>query len=548
MNKDNIKKICSVLLYVAVFITFTGCEEFANEKSFQTVTVKQQRIRKIETLDLDSFKAPEQKVEIKTETEPEDTFEMTIEQCRAITLENNLDLKIQLINPTIASEGVNQEEAKFEALFYSNLTYNKTDRPAASATTIEASTADSSRVNLGVQMPLRTGGSVTFDIADNRSKSNFGSSTFNPSYTTDLRVSISQPLLRNAGKRAATYLIRAAQYNRQQVNAQTKLEVITAIAVADELYWQLYASRKELQVLKQQHDLAKALYEQAQRFVDVGEKPLIDAIRTEAGVARQLAAIIAAENTVRDNERRLKLIMNKPDLAIDTPTIVVTATEPDPVHYELDKKLLITKAIDNRMELLQAELEIAKALSNIDFMRNQTLPLVTASYSYVVHGLGNTQADSYKLLDDRDFEDHYMGLRLEIPLGNASAKSKLRQAIYNRRQQLATKENQELLIMKEVLAAIDLVETNWQQILSNRQSAILEGRLYSAELRQFQIGLNTSTDVLQAQTNFANAQSAEIQALANYQISLVELAKATGTLLGAAKVQWEPIVPQNGGL
>ena len=397
-------------------------------------------------------------------------------------------------------------------------------------------------------MPLRTGGSVTFDIADNRSKSNFGSSTFNPSYTTDLTVSISQPLLRNAGKRAATYLIRAAQYNRQQVSAQTKLEVITAIAAADELYWQLYASRKELQVLKQQHDLAKALYEQAQRFVDVGEKPLIDAIRTEAGVARQLAAIIAAENTVRDNERRLKLIMNKPDLAIDTPTIVVTATEPDPVHYELDKKLLITKAIDNRMDLLQAELEIAKALSDIDYRRNQTLPVVTASYSYVVHGLGNTQADSYKLLDDRDFEDHYMGLRLEIPLGNASAKSKLRQAIYNRRQQLATKENQELLIMKEVLAAIDLVETNWQQILSNRQSAILEGRLYSAELRQFQIGLNTSTDVLQAQTNFANAQSAEIQALANYQISLVELAKATGTLLGAAKVQWEPIVPQNGGL
>ena len=117
MNKDNIKKICSVLLYVAVFITFTGCEEFADEQSFQTVTVKQQRIRKIETLDLDSFKAPEQEVEIKTETEPKDTLEMTIEQCRAITLENNLDLKVQLINPTIASEGVNQEEARFEALF-----------------------------------------------------------------------------------------------------------------------------------------------------------------------------------------------------------------------------------------------------------------------------------------------------------------------------------------------------------------------------------------------------------------------------------------------
>jgi len=57
--------------------------------------------------------------------------------------------------------------------------------------------------------------------------------------------------------------------------------------------------------------------------------------------------------------------------------------------------------------------------------------------------------------------------------------------------------------------------------------------------------LRTSTDVLQAQTNFANSQSSEILALAEYQIALVDLSYATGTLLGAAKVRWEPIVPQS---
>ena len=49
--------------------------------------------------------------------------------------------------------------------------------------------------------------------------------------------------------------------------------------------------------------------------------------------------------------------------------------------------------------------------------------------------------------------------------------------------------------------------------------------------------------MLQAQANFANSQSAEIQALTDYQIALVDLSYATGTLLGAAKVGWEPIVP-----
>jgi hypothetical protein len=50
--------------------------------------------------------------------------------------------------------------------------------------------------------------------------------------------------------------------------------------------------------------------------------------------------------------------------------------------------------------------------------------------------------------------------------------------------------------------------------------------------------------VLDASTNLANAQSAEVRALADYQIAQTDLAFATGTLLGATKVQWAPIDPR----
>ena len=91
-----------------------------------------------------------------------------------------------------------------------------------------------------------------------------------------------------------------------------------------------------------------------------------------------------------------------------------------------------------------------------------------------------------------------------------------------------------------MLNAIDKLEANWQRILASRQRSILDGRLFEAEKRQFELGLGTSTDVLQAQTNFADAQSAEVSALADYQIAMIDLAYATGTLLGSAKIQWEP--------
>jgi outer membrane protein TolC len=132
-----------------------------------------------------------------------------------------------------------------------------------------------------------------------------------------------------------------------------------------------------------------------------------------------------------------------------------------------------------------------------------------------------------------------------IPIGNEAAKSRVRQSIYTRRQRLATRANREDLIRQEVLNVVDQVEANWQQILAARQTSVLNGRLYEAEKRQFEQGLRTSTDVLDAQIRFANAQSSEIAALANYQISLVDLAYATGTVLGSAKVRWDPLVPEN---
>ncbi|MHC4721353.1 MAG: TolC family protein [Planctomycetota bacterium] len=79
--------------------------------------------------------------------------------------------------------------------------------------------------------------------------------------------------------------------------------------------------------------------------------------------------------------------------------------------------------------------------------------------------------------------------------------------------------------------------------MASRQNTILSGRVFQAEKRQFELGLRTSTDVLDAQTKFTEAQSAEILALTEYQIAQVDLAFATGTLLGAAKVRWDPIVP-----
>jgi hypothetical protein len=60
------------------------------------------------------------------------------------------------------------------------------------------------------------------------------------------------------------------------------------------------------------------------------------------------------------------------------------------------------------------------------------------------------------------------------------------------------------------------------------------------------VGRSTSTDVLDADTNLADARLTEIQAVVEYQIAQIDLAVATGTLLGQARVDWTPVDPREG--
>src|SRR3712207_7099357 len=57
-----------------------------------------------------------------------------------------------------------------------------------------------------------------------------------------------------------------------------------------------------------------------------------------------------------------------------------------------------------------------------------------------------------------------------------------------------------------------------------------------------ELGRRTSTEVLDAQIRLADARQAEIAAVAEYQIAQVDVAQATGTVLGQSRVAWEPTI------
>ncbi|RMH29449.1 MAG: TolC family protein [Planctomycetota bacterium] len=471
-----------------------------------------------------------------------DAVPLTVEEARAWTLRNNLDLRVALIDPTIANQSITEEEAAWQAVFFSNFRFTDLEQPTA--TTLVGGQVRQIDYDLGVRVPLRTGGEVTVRLPFNRTKTNNQFSTLNPSISSDVEFSISQPLLRNAGRRANTHALRVAALNGDVTRARTKLEVIRQLAEADRAFWRLYAARRALDVAQQQFELAQAQLERARRRVDAGDAAEIERVRAEEGVAQRLESIITAQNDVLLRQRELKRLINLPGLDLDTPVLLVPASDPDPVPLTVDREALMAQAIDNRMELLELELQLAIDESTVAFERNRALPLFSLDYTYRLNGLGDNLTNSVSLLRSADFNDWIVGLSFEQSVGNDAAKARVQRAILDRLQRLASREAREQSIRQEVLDAADTIESGWQRIMAAAQSSILAARTLQAEQRQFDVGRSTSTVVLDTATRLAEAQLAEIRAVTDYEIAKIDLAFATGTLLGADRVIWAPVDPR----
>lgn len=505
------------------------------------------RLRGVERFDREKYAQPPSPSESASSAlvRPKSRFEgleqatLTLEEARASAFSRNLDIRVALISPTISAQSLRAEEAKFEAIFRPRAGVDQSDRPTLNTT--QSNTSDTTFVGAGVDIPLRSGGRMNVDLSESHSETTGNSFvTFNSAYSTELQFSISQPLLRNAGRRVNTYSIRIADYNRQISEAQTKLEIIRQLASVDRSYWRLYAARRELEVRQRQFELAQSQLERARRRVNAGDLGEIEIIRAESGVASSLGGIIMAENSVLQQQRELKRIVNTQGLEYDNRTLIIPGSEPDPLRFQFDGLDLATQAVANRMEMLELELQIASDYSTIEYNKNQALPLVTLDYQYGIQGLGGTFNSSTDQFSSDRFNPWSLSINGQIPIGNEAAKARVQQSILQRLQRLSTRDAREQAIRQEVLNAVDTIESTWQQIMAARQSTLAAARTLAAEQRQFDAGSRTSTDVLDASTRLADAQSSEVRAVTDYQIAQVDLAFATGTILGAAKIDWAP--------
>lgn len=543
---------CLRVVVFSILVCLTGCIGGRVGKGPIPGDVEESKLRNIEGLDLKKMskipaESPEEIRERIREEENTSTngaadvpplleirkgpVSLTLEQAREHALANNLGLRSSLITPAIARQKVNLEQARFDATFSSSVSYedNLMDRPGGYYKSLSSLT-----------LTLPTGGSVS--VGKQIESKQLGT-WFKTVHTQGDGVDIKQPLLKGAGIRVATSPILIARLESRMSEAQAKISMIRLLAEVEIAYWQLDATQRELIIHKNQVKLAQTQLENAEKLIAAGLFTKAERIRANAGLLARREALIVAETAVRLRERELKRLMQLPDLPVDSTNPIICETDWIPLRIKLDPKEVVSKAMENRMELAALQLQLLLNDINIRLADNSLFPYLNLEMSYRRLGQALTQSQATKNLygQERSVDDYTVGATLAYPFGNRQSKAYRETSRLEKLKTMSSKKDLEIRIRKEVLDAVDMLERDWNRIIAAIDAAQGALEAYEAEVEQNFAGRRTSTEVLEASQYMAQAESRVVRALADYAMSKVYIALSTGTMLGFSNIVWEPV-------
>jgi len=421
------RRICRWLVIALASQLVAGCSTpiLKEDPKIKALTTGLNTIDTIQPADLSDSPpiSVEQATKEVTEqiTEPNESIpviELTLEQVRAATLANNLDLKIELINPAIAQRALDAERARFEAAFSGSASYT-----ASETDTGVSSTRNDYRV--GIDVPLYTGGLIEVGMPFGE----FDSDTSDGVADAAVSVLFIQSLLRGGGTRINTHSIRIAGYQKHGVDARTKQAAINLLADADIAYWDLYMALRDLDVSREQYKLAQDQLHHAQKKVASGAAPRNEIVLSEAGLSSRIGSLINAETRVQNRQLDLQRIMNRQDMPLNANIRIDTKTEPNPLKLDVNPEKLVEVALSNRMDIIQWELQLAIEELDVESARNAILPDLSLRYSYDAQTEAGDIGHALGAFGDKTSDTHYVSLSARIPLGNRAAKARLERAI-----------------------------------------------------------------------------------------------------------------------
>jgi outer membrane protein TolC len=477
----------------------------------------------------------------------EPTIRMSLREIVQRSVVNSREVKVSGYDAAIAQTKVIEEEAHFDPIFFTNLKYEHRDQQTAGQlipdptnplknVLLNVERGDIYTMEPGIKQQLPSGGqaSISYQVQN----SDFAPQTFttNPFWENQLKLQLTQPLLRQFGADVNQARISIARNDQRVSVLDFRKTLEDNIAEIEKDYWQSVQAEQEVKIqeelLNRTRDTADVLIK---RFVAGGDVSRVQVSQATASVRSREAILIAARARLGDISDDLKRRMNDPEFPVTGIVVILSSDLPLETLIQFDPKEQINTAMENRLELGQQQIRINSADIQIDVTRNGLQPKLDLQTTVGLQGLKSNDGDA---LDQQITDGHIsysLGLELEIPIGNREARSAYRRSQLQRAQAIEQYGFLIEQISQDVKTSLREVHTTWEELGSRRQQRFAAADSLLAIDQQQEHGQALTPEFVQlkldSQERLADAEREEAASLSNYNNAIAHLERSKGTLL-----------------
>ncbi|HEY6401028.1 MAG TPA: TolC family protein [Blastocatellia bacterium] len=508
---------------------------------------------------------------------------LTLKDAMSMALENNRDIEVERLNVQMNEFDVRAAQGFYDPSLATTLYYDRSQIPATSIFASGKTDGVIGDATFTQRMPWQ-GSSVTGVFNNNRATTDNPFVTLNPQYTTNLKFTFTQPILRNRSIDLGRRQIKIARKRLDISDSQFRQRAIEIIAQVQRAYWDLVFARRDQEIKRESVELAETQLEHNERLVDAGTLAKSDIISARVELERRKDEAEAAVESIQRAENALKALMAQAGdseiwqselVPVEQPQIQMSASLP------LEDALRL--AAKNRPEMEQYRLRGELNKIDAEYQRNQTKPQLDFFVTYGTVGLaGPLRADANPIIASNeilygrinqlsaiaglqplpldntgmtpgnliggygqslsnmfgnDFRSWRFGLNINLPLRNRTAEANFGRALAEGKQIETQRQKAEHLIEVEVRNALQAVETARKRVDAAKNSRANAELQYQSEQRKFDAGQSTNFFVLDRQNALSSARGRELRALTDYTKAVAELQRALSTTLSSNNVE-----------
>lgn len=450
-----------------------------------------------------------------------DSKEIKVADCVRFALEKNFGLRIARAAEKAAEAEVEAAKGAFDPTLGSSLVTSRED----------GSDWDGVSGSYGIAKKFRTGTEISLEAGDvYRRTGDFRDDYLDESKTSDLTLSIRQPLLRGGWGVNQTG-IKLASLFKDQATATRTAEVLDMLKSTETAYWTAAVAGEMLERQRRSLQRSEKLHADVKARLDAGEASQLDVLEADVALAGAQERLVVVQRTAADKLEELWFVLGIPADQQPASTTFHETGEQSIIPGKPNAHESINRALTQSPTAVLLINEVERRNVELAKAKNGMLPRVDLEFDLDRYSSNATESGSSQQSNGSGY-DAVALLRVSMPLTFRAERAELAKAKAELERSQASREAAELRLHQRISGLCRAIESGLESLRVAKVSMAAHQKKFQEQQLRHSEGLLSTQDLRLAHEELEASEMRELQARLTLLSDQSALGQLEGTLAG----------------